>query len=146
MRHRIKAEDSDEKSTEDEHEAFEDNEFGEDSLLDGDEAANFEANELSAQEAAQQKRVKIHQGMINNLLTKEKTDYNWREQKDPRELKHSGLSLRAKKAQYKTPDYCFVTRADKLNILLLELDPLVEQGGILYGIYNEIKAVGDFDR
>ena len=80
------------------------------------------------------------------MLTREKTCYDFTTSEDPKQLKHSNLSLKAKKAHYKTPDYCFITRADSLNILLLELDPLVEQGGILYGLYNEIKAIEDFDK
>ena len=33
-----------------------------------------------------------------------------------------------------------------MNILLLEIDPLVEQGGILYALYNEIKTKDDFEK
>ena len=44
---------------------------------------------------------------------------------DVYQLKNSKLSTKAKLAHYRTPDYCFVTRADTLNILLLELEPLV---------------------
>ena len=82
--------------------------------------------------------------MISDLLMKEKTSYDWTVSEDPKQLRHSELSTKAKKAHYKTPDYCIITRADSLNILLLELDPLVDQGGILYGLYNEIKKVEDF--
>ena len=107
--------------------------------MGGDEGADPEMAEEIAQNELQQKRVKIYQDMINDLLTKAKTSYDWTKEEDPKQLKHSKLSTKAKKAHYKTPDYCIITRADSLNILLLELDPLVDEGGILYGLYSEIK-------
>ena len=42
------------------------------------------------------------------------------------------LTLKQKLAHYRTPDYCIVTRAETLQILKLELDPLCEDEGFFY--------------
>ena len=115
--------------------------------MSGDEGMAPGEGDGAAEEAGQQKRMNIHQTMINDLLRKEQTSHDWRtDTDDVRQLKFSKLSFNAKKAHYKTPDYCFITTAESLNILLLEIDPLVEQGGILYGLYNEIKTGEDFEK
>ncbi len=49
-------------------------------------------------------------------------------------------------AHYKTPDYCLVTRADTLALLRLELESLVERGGIYYSIFDKIDEPSDFEK
>ena len=49
-------------------------------------------------------------------------------------------------AHYKTPDYCFITRGDTINILRLELNSLVSRGGVFYSIYDLIEKPEDFDK
>ncbi len=49
-------------------------------------------------------------------------------------------------AHYKTPDYCLVTRADTLALLRLELESLVERGGIYYSIFDKIDEPADFEK
>ena len=144
----MKCEDSNETSSEEEDdEASEATEFGED-LMAGDEsiAPGGDPDEIAESEL-RAKRVKVHQKMIADLLAREETHLDFITDEDPKQLKYStAISFKAKKAHYKTPDYCFITKASTLSILLLELDPLVDAGGILYGLYNEIKEIGDFEK
>ena len=143
----MKCEDSNETSSDGEDdEDSQANDFGED-LMAGDEsmAPGVDPDEIAASEL-RAKRVKVHQKMIADLLAREKTCLDFITDENPKQLKYSAISLKAKKAHYKTPDYCFITQASTLNILLLELDPLVDAGGILYSLYNEIKEIGDFEK
>ena len=56
------------------------------------------------------------------------------------------LTIKQKLAHYETPDYCFVTRADTLQALRLELDSLVSRGGVYYSIFDKIDAPEDFEK
>ena len=49
-------------------------------------------------------------------------------------------------AHYETPDYCFVTRADTIQVLRLELDDLVSRGGIYYSIFPKVDTAEDFSK
>jgi len=52
--------------------------------------------------------------------------------------------MRQKLAHFKSPDYCIVTRADTLNMLLAALNSLVSRGGVYYSIYDNIETPEDF--
>ena len=90
------------------------------------------------------RKQEIHKERINCII---QGNFNNTDSKDDLyQLKNCRLSTKAKLAHYRTPDYCFVTRADTLNILLLELEPLVQQEGIYYGIYDKIQNAEDFTK
>ena len=55
------------------------------------------------------------------------------------------LTKKQKIAHYEPPDYCFVTRADTLQLLRMELSSLVARGGIYYSIYDKIEEPEDFN-
>jgi len=46
------------------------------------------------------------------------------------------LTLRQKLAHYRSPDYCIVTRADTVYLLLSQLHSLVARGGVYYSVYD----------
>ena len=76
-----------------------------------------------------------------------KKSYDLEDESDKYRLKFNHeLTKKQKLAHYKTPDYCIVTRADTLNILLLELDSLASRGGVYYSIYDHIDKPEDFDK
>ena len=76
-----------------------------------------------------------------------KNNYDLNDESDKYRLKFNReLTRKQKLAHYKTPDYCIVTRADTLKILLLELDSLVSRGGVYYSIYDHVEKLEDFDK
>ena len=65
----------------------------------------------------------------------------------PYELKTTKLlSEKQKIANYEDADYCFITSKKTIALLLMELRPLFERGGVYYKIYNKIDAEEDFLR
>ena len=49
-------------------------------------------------------------------------------------------------AHFRSPDYCIVTRADTLYMMLSQLLPLVSRGGVYYSIYDQIQKPDDFNK
>ena len=56
------------------------------------------------------------------------------------------MTLRQKLAHYRSPDYCILTRADTVYLLLGQLHSLVSRGGVYYSIYDKIEKPEDFDK
>jgi hypothetical protein len=56
------------------------------------------------------------------------------------------LNVKQKIANYQDADYCIVTYRKTLPLLLMELRPLFERGGVFYKIYNKINSVEDLDK
>ena len=56
------------------------------------------------------------------------------------------LNQKQKLAHYRTPDYCIVTKAETLGLLLLELESLTEDEGVFYNLYCHVKHESDFDK
>ena len=62
------------------------------------------------------------------------------------DLKSTNLINRKQKlANYDDPDYCFLVKKQYMGLVLLELKPLFERGGVYFKIYNKIDKVDDFD-
>ena len=65
----------------------------------------------------------------------------------PYELKTTKLlSKKQKIANYEDADYCFITSKKTIALLLMELRPLFERGGVYYKIYNKIDEEDDFNK
>ncbi len=83
---------------------------------------------------------------VKELLAGEE-NYEINDPSDKYRLKfNKTLTRKQVLAHYKTPDYCLVTRADTLALLRLELDSLVERGGIYYSIFDKIDTPQDFEK
>ena len=54
------------------------------------------------------------------------------------------ISKRQKLANYKTPDYFIIARADMLDLIRLEMDQLVRDGGFFYEIYRPASNQQEF--
>ena len=84
--------------------------------------------------------------VVEEILAGEK-DYDLKNDSDVYRLKFNReLTKKAKLAHYQTPDYCIVTRADTLQVLRLELDALVQRGGIYYSIFDKVEKPEDFEK
>ncbi len=65
----------------------------------------------------------------------------------PYELKSTKLIGNKKKmANYEDADYCFLTSKKTIALLLMELRPMFERGGVYYKIYNKIDSEEDFNK
>ena len=56
------------------------------------------------------------------------------------------LNLKQKLAHYSTPDYCLVTRAETLSVLLVSLENLFQQEGVLFEVYRHVKTFADLKK
>jgi hypothetical protein len=76
-----------------------------------------------------------------------KADFDVNNKEDKfRLVNTTDLSTRQKLSHFKSPDYCIVTRADTLYLLLSQLRSLVNRGGVYYSIYDKIEDEGDFNK
>ena len=75
-----------------------------------------------ANESAADRMIKLHSGDVDD--------------KDVI-LKTSSLPKKQKLAFYADADYCFVTKAEMLPILRLELDSLIREGGVYYSVFDK---------
>ena len=80
-------------------------------------------------------------------LIEGKNDFDIEDPTDIYRLKfNKQLTKKQKLAHYKAPDYCIVTKADTLKVLRVELDSLVQRGGVYYSIFDKVNAPEDFDK
>ena len=88
--------------------------------------------------------------MANDLIDdfiEGKKDFDVNDKEDQYRLMYNDkLSLRQKIAHYKSPDYCIVTRADTVYLLLAQLNSLVSRGGVYYSIYDKIETPDDLNK
>lgn len=106
-------------------------------------------NKMSARSPAADKSGEIPQDsqeLVDEFLAG-KVDFDVNNKDDKfRLINTPDLSTRQKLAHFKSPDYCLVTRADTLLLLLSQLRSLVNRGGVYYSIYDKIESQEDFNK